>query len=760
MFRSINRFVANTRGAFALQFAMMAIPLTVCTGLAIDGGRAFLARFELAAALDAAALAVGSTLTEGTDLNAVAAKFVERNFRTQHDEPISLELVEGIVNGAETYTLKGQVKISTYFMPLVGQPYVTVSAESEVRQGGNNVEVALALDITQSMNVTRMEGLKSAANLLIGEVVSEQQPPEVPFFSRAAIVPWSQYINLSKTGSSAVSHVTGTALNELRGTLVGSRSISAASWRTSGMSNMSISEAGWRTTAGSKAIRNAANNGTGGVDWRWGASVAISSFAKITVGSSSNRIRVTTTNDHGYANGQFIRITGAGGSYTGLNNNVYRVGYSTSSPDSNTTKNFYLRKLDDSGWVAQPTGNTSSSAASQRCYDSACNIGVTTSNAFTGLSANDHVNITGVSGFTAINNSDTTTWQVAAVMTATNTFTLSNWDGPSQGAMNAGGGAVSECLVSDCRYRVTTGTTNHNFLNSDFVAIWGVSESGSGTSANSALNTTWHVADPSGTVFYLPGGGKTYKDWTSGGSAAECQLETCNTRITVGASTPNRDLFVGDYIEIKSAKGMTGINNTTGSISSPYSPARVAWKISAVSGNVLTLEDSSPAFGNMTGNYTNSGTAQCLTYGCQRYGFVVSGGDATDPSDYRVYRASPCLVERPGANAYTDANPSTSPLGISYTSGGTCTQTNYVTPLTDDRQRLFDAIDDLDTDGSTAGQLGVAWGWYMLSNNFATVWDKEPENVPQPKSFNQLARVLVLMTDGEFNFATCNGVTG
>ena len=53
MFGSISKFVANKRGAFALQFAMMAIPLTVCTGLAIDGGRAFLARFELAAALDA-----------------------------------------------------------------------------------------------------------------------------------------------------------------------------------------------------------------------------------------------------------------------------------------------------------------------------------------------------------------------------------------------------------------------------------------------------------------------------------------------------------------------------------------------------------------------------------------------------------------------------------------------------------------------------------------------------------------------------------
>ncbi len=129
-----------------MQFALLAIPLTVCTGLAIDGGRAFLARFELAAALDAAALAVGSVTQEGVDLDAIAEKFVNRNFRTEHDEPISIELVPG----DETIIVKGQVTINTYFMPLVGQPHVTVSAESEVRRGGSNVEVALVLDITGS----------------------------------------------------------------------------------------------------------------------------------------------------------------------------------------------------------------------------------------------------------------------------------------------------------------------------------------------------------------------------------------------------------------------------------------------------------------------------------------------------------------------------------------------------------------------------------------------------------------------------------
>ena len=131
MFGSIERFAKNRKGAFAMQFALMAVPLCVCTGLAIDGGRAFLARFELASAIDAAALAVGSQPEDATEeeLNEVARKFVDMNFKTAHDDPVALELVD-LGGEDEALMLRGSVAINTFFMPLVGQPYVTVEAES------------------------------------------------------------------------------------------------------------------------------------------------------------------------------------------------------------------------------------------------------------------------------------------------------------------------------------------------------------------------------------------------------------------------------------------------------------------------------------------------------------------------------------------------------------------------------------------------------------------------------------------------------
>ena len=131
-----------------------------------------------------------STLDEGKDLNAVARKFVEMNFKTQHDTPIDLQLVE-LGGEDDALVLRGSVAINTFFMPIIGQPYVNIAAESEVRRGGSNVEVALALDVTGSMNTTRINGLKAASKILIDEVVSVQQEP---FFSKIAVVPWSHSI--------------------------------------------------------------------------------------------------------------------------------------------------------------------------------------------------------------------------------------------------------------------------------------------------------------------------------------------------------------------------------------------------------------------------------------------------------------------------------------------------------------------------------------------------------------------------------------
>lgn len=710
MFGSIRNFTKNRSGAFAMQFALMAVPLCICTGLAIDGGRAFLARFELASALDAAALAVGSTIQEDADLDAVARKFVDMNFKTQHDEPVALQLV----TDDESALLKGSVTINTFFMPLIGQPYVTVHAESEVRRGGNSVEVALALDVTGSMAGSRIAALQDSAKVLIDEVISTQQ---TPYFSKAAIVPWSQSVYVG------TNHANASVSAELGGSLTGTTSISDATWRKSGTSTKTISTAGWRTNTG-RSISDTA--------WENGSARSISSISKT---NSNSRIRVRLSSNPSYSNGDTIVITGANGSYTSLNGNAYKVA------DRTTSSPYYvwLQNLGTSTYTTPPSGSSNAnSGSSQRCLYTDCAVRVTASSH--GFATGDLIYINGVNssggGATPVNNTWGTTWVITN--RDSNNFTLDGTYGPDFRNYSSGGKA-SECYVSDCRYRVTT-TAAHGLSTTDDVFIWGITEANpSNTSVNTSANSSINVQNPSGSVFYLPGNGDDYNDWSSGGSLAACLNSRCNVEVTSNA----HGIATGERVEITGVGGLTGINSVSG---------RRTWEVTKLANNRLRLEDSTPGMANMANNYTSGGASQCLNYGCAK--LSTTSNASTSP-----YLPTSCFVERYGADAATDANPSSSPLGVLYSSSGNCTTTNYVTPLTSNRARLTDSIDDLTTGGSTAGQIGIAWAWYMLSPNFTDVWDMEVANQAKPYDTKELVKVAVLMTDGEFNYSTCNGVS-
>jgi len=734
MFGSINKFAKNRSGAFAMQFALMVVPLCACTGLAIDGGRAFLARFELASALDAAALAVGSIPEDQeADLDAVARKFVEMNFKTEHDDPIALELVD-LGGEDEALMLRGSVRINTFFMPIIGQPYVDVAAESEVRRGGANVEVTLALDVTGSMGGSRITALQSASKILIDEVVSTAQ---TPFYSKVAVVPWSQSVNIANGSGD---FVTSTALAELRGDIRAATNISDVNWRNGATTTKTISSAGWRTNSG-RAIS--------GVAWQNGAT--LTTVNGITKTNSNTRIRIQTSANTGFANNDTVIITDANGSYTGLNGNMYKVvGRTTSSPWY-----FWLQNVGTSTYTTPPSGSTNATAGTlQRCLLTDCTVRVTASGH--GFANNDRVYIQDVdmSGAgTEVNNTWGQTWAVTS--RDTNNFSLNGTYGPNFKAYD-NDGTASECYVSDCRYTVTTSAA-HDFSASDRIFIWGVTNdtSSGNTSINTTAGTSITVEDPSGSVFYLPGDGRDYYRRSSGGSVAECARTDCRTVVT----SAGHGLSTGDKVELRNITGPTGFNyGGNGVVSDNASPAlgtntadRRYWTITKLSNNQFTVDDSKPSLGNVSGTFSGTATAQCLDYGCARMFYK---------EDAASYMASTCLVERAGGQAYTDASTSGAGqgLGILYTSDGSCSTSNYVTPLTSNKARLNAAIDDLTTGGMTGGQLGAAWGWYMISPNFADIWDDEVENRPAAYEADDLVKVAVLMTDGEFNYESCYGI--
>jgi Flp pilus assembly protein TadG len=158
------------------------------------------------------------------------------------------------------------------------------------------------------------------------------------------------------------------------------------------------------------------------------------------------------------------------------------------------------------------------------------------------------------------------------------------------------------------------------------------------------------------------------------------------------------------------------------------------------------------------------------------------------------WKVMPCVSDRTGPNEFTDAAPGANdwlnahqgdrfPLSQNsgntpYTSGlggtphdladqwnynpdASCAdigEPNVVVPLSNDAAALSSKIDGLEAYGSTAGALGTAWSWYMLSPKWSGIWSGASApgsygdlTVTTPSGKPKLRKIAILMTDGDYN---------
>jgi Flp pilus assembly protein TadG len=75
---------------------------------------------------------------------------------------------------------------------------------------------------------------------------------------------------------------------------------------------------------------------------------------------------------------------------------------------------------------------------------------------------------------------------------------------------------------------------------------------------------------------------------------------------------------------------------------------------------------------------------------------------------------------------------------------------SVLTPLTNEKQTLIDAIADLDTGGNTHVNVGAVWGWRLLSPQWRGVWggDMDADNRPLDYNDETSQKAVILMTDG------------
>ena len=138
---------------------------------------------------------------------------------------------------------------------------------------------------------------------------------------------------------------------------------------------------------------------------------------------------------------------------------------------------------------------------------------------------------------------------------------------------------------------------------------------------------------------------------------------------------------------------------------------------------------------------------------------VNVGGYLASVASGQSVMGDTCVLERPGPASQTDQAPSGATRARVMTTPNPGTDPNYhyscpssaIVPLSTSIGALKSKIDAFTSAGGTAGHIGTAWGYQLVSPNWAGIFGgvSEPASYTDPR----VIKSVLIMTDGLFNTA-------
>ena len=197
--RTFGALRTDRRGNFGTMLAVMAVPLLLAAGTAVDITHAYADRVEMENALDAAVLSTAKALSSGGVQQADATDYLRRMFM---GNLVSTSLASaGIAVGPVTFdgtsnTLSAEVaydyKASFGVLGTAGS--FPLTAKSAATYGDGHAEVAMAFDLTGSMQGSKLSALKTAAENGIEKLLSANSSTDPRI--RIAAVPYAAAVNV------------------------------------------------------------------------------------------------------------------------------------------------------------------------------------------------------------------------------------------------------------------------------------------------------------------------------------------------------------------------------------------------------------------------------------------------------------------------------------------------------------------------------------------------------------------------------------
>jgi Flp pilus assembly protein TadG len=195
----LKSFIEDRNGNFAILASVMSIPLLLAVGLSVDYVNISRIKSELQQSIDSAALAVareGDGISQA-QANAIAARFMNENFRLPHSVPTVT------ISGANVL-VSSMADVPINFGGLFGSPTVNIGANATTTITYANYEIALALDTTGSMSGGKLAAMKDAVNGLIDTMEAQNPRPDSLKFS---VVPFSSKVNVGAQYGPAYNHL-------------------------------------------------------------------------------------------------------------------------------------------------------------------------------------------------------------------------------------------------------------------------------------------------------------------------------------------------------------------------------------------------------------------------------------------------------------------------------------------------------------------------------------------------------------------------
>jgi len=181
------RFLHNTSGNIAIIFSISLVALFGVAGLAVDFVSMSQQHKKFQIFADAAVLsAVLSGKQEIAALQEIAEKTVAANNASGKVLTVETQILEGNVL---------QVNVSaqheTFFMRFFSASNTKISAIAQAPPKSGLLNLAMVLDVTRSMEGTKLATLKTAANNLVDEITQNPNSPAM-----ISVVPFAQYVSL------------------------------------------------------------------------------------------------------------------------------------------------------------------------------------------------------------------------------------------------------------------------------------------------------------------------------------------------------------------------------------------------------------------------------------------------------------------------------------------------------------------------------------------------------------------------------------